>query len=210
MIDLGKIICKHDVRPYCRAPLRLADGRVVATCGVKLVCVDRFDGDASALMAAPEKVDATICKLLSGHENAKQWIPVASLVIPELDPCTHCGGLGYVAVSECGDCDGAGDFDHGHHVYTCKECDGEGETDIRPCGQDDPEGRECFRCSGSGRKAIPITVPGLIGAWGASSAELSKFPEGAEISPMALGDSELLALRGDGWIGVLSPMSAQF
>lgn len=208
-IDLSKITNPNDIREMCRAPLRLKDGRVVATCGVKLVCVASFDGDAAALMAAPERQDETICKLLAAHGDAKQWLPVSSLILPALDSCPHCGGHGHVTMTECEECDGEGEFEHGRHTYECKECDGDGESSSRPCGPDDPEGKECFKCSGSGYKPTPAVVPGLPPGVGANVAELARFPVGAEISAVPYGQSHMIALRGDGWIGVLSPMRVQ-
>lgn len=208
-IDLSKITNPNDIQEMCRAPLRLKDGRVVATCGVKLVCVASFDGDAAALMAAPEKIDDNICKLLAAHSDAKQWLPVSSLILPALDSCPHCGGHGHVTMTECKECDGVGEFDHGRHTYECEKCGGKGGTGTTPCGPDDPDGKPCSNCSGSGYKPTPVSVPGLPPGWGANNVELAKFPDDAEISAMVYGQAPMLALRGDGWIGMLSRMRVQ-
>ena len=167
MIDLSKITDQNDIREMCRVPLRLNDGRVVATDGYKLVCVDSFDGDASALMAATEPLNESICKMLAAHSGATDWQPVASLNMPAPDPCVKCMGSGALIATKC---------------------------------------EECSKCFGTGHQRTPVTVPGLPDARAADAAYLSAFPHDAEIAAMPYNGSHILALRGDGWIGVLAPM----
>lgn len=187
-IDLSKFTDPNDTRGYCRVQLRLNDGRVVATDGYKLVCVDSFDGDASALMAAPERQDESICKMLAAHSGATEWQPVASLNIPAPDPCVECGGTGALIATKC------------------KECDGEGTSGETPCAKDHPDGEECYKCFGTGHQRTAVTVPGLPDDRAADADYLSAFPPDAEIAVIPYGGSHMLALRGDGWIGVLMPM----
>lgn len=207
-IDLSKFSDKNDPREFCRAPSRLRDGRVVAGDGVALACVDSFDGDASTLRAAPEWLASTACKLLAAHEKANRWLPVSSLSMPATEPCGGCNGMGHVVQEDCADCDGVGEFEHGRYTYDCKECDGDGKKRTKPCAADDPEGKPCEKCSGSGHKPAGVSVPGLPSHLAVNIAYLSKFPADAEISAVTYGgySGYILALRGDGWIGVLMPM----
>lgn len=209
MIDLSKFTDPNDTRGYCRVQLRLNDGRVVATDGYKLVCVDSFDGDVSALMAAPERQDESICKMLAAHSGATHWQPVASLNIPAPDPCVKCMGSGALIATKCEECDGDGEFEHGRYTYDCQECGGNGTTDTAPCAKDNPDGEECSKCFGTGHKRTPVPVPGLPDDRAVDAKYLSAFPPDAEIAAMPSNGSHMIALRGAGWIGVLMPMQTR-
>lgn len=202
-IDLSKFVDPHDFRPYCREPIRLKDGRVVATDGRTVVCLDSYDGDASALMEAPANIDLAIVQHLAGVDLATQWASVAGLTFPELQACTRCGGSGSMVRRECTDCDGEGEFDHGMHTYECKACDGDGWVENRASTRDDPEAESCTYCGGAGvgGRAVYMDVPGMPKGVGADARLMLRFPVDSEF---AAGNCVLL--RGSGWRGVVMPL----
>lgn len=202
-IDLSKFVDRHDFRPYCREPMRLKDGRVVATDGRTIACPDVYAGDVSALIEAPANIDQAIVQHLAGVDAATKWAPISSLAFPEQQACQHCGGSGSMVRRECPDCDGEGEFDHGSHTYECKACGGDGFVESRAATRDDPDADSCVYCGGEGvgGRAVYMDVPGMPKGTGVDARLMSRFPADAEF---AAGNSVLM--RGNGWRGVVMPL----
>lgn len=205
-IDLTQFNNPTDFREYCRQPMRMRDGRVVATDGVSIMSPDQYDGDASTLMAAPANIEGSLDRaLVELPSRPREWHPLSGLTLPQPENCTVCQGKGYVVTDDCPDCDGDGEFQHGSHLYECKECDGEGNTHQEGCAADNPEGKKCWSCRGRGYGQTFVAIPGMPPRLGADLRLLSRFPADGEYS-VPPSDSEPIVLRGAGWRGVLMPM----
>lgn len=202
MIDIFKLTRPADPRKYCRAPTRMSDGRVVATNGAALIVVPQHDGEFEPTAPENEKkiIERTDLTALT------DWRPMASLVMPEMQPCGLCKGSRLIAETACPDCDGRGEFDHGNHTYACQECDGQGFTDSRMATAGDENTKHCHMCDGLGVAShYLVLVPGIQDGYALDARQIAQFPAGGEF---AVNDGTLdpVRLRGDGWVGLIMPM----
>ena len=203
MIDIYKLTRHADPRKMCRAPTRMSDGRVVATNGASLIVVPQHDGEFEP--TAPEN-EAKIIGL-TDLTSLTDWRPTSSLAMPELKPCGLCKGSLLIVETECPDCEGSGEFQHGSHTYTCGECDGDGFNKSRMATADDDNAKPCHECDGLGfaGRHQPVIVPGIQNGYALDARQIAQFPAGGEF---AVNDGTLdsVRLRGDGWVGLIMPM----
>ncbi len=178
--DIRKFSRVDDIRSYCTRPVMLKDGRVVATDGWSVLCVDAFDGDVVPLNQ--DRTDQSIVEGLAMHDDpARVWYPLSEVERPELTACKDCHGAGRVRYTDC------------------KECDGEGRHRTN-----DGKDNECDSCNGLGlgprytRMRLKGMPPKTLDV---DAVLMSRFPDDCEYSP---GDKVLL--RGEGWKAILMPM----
>lgn len=129
---------------------------------------------------------------------------------PQTQPCETCGGTG--KSQDCPSCDGTGDVQLDHmwqdaakkwhnddYECECQHCSGSGKVG--------GEGEQCDECDGKGATNKPTRV-----AFGPAFFDASQFVRlrslpGAQIHPQIKGAlMQPHPIRGDGWIGIISPM----
>lgn len=130
-----------DPRDYLQKPFRQA-GMIYATNGHFLVEI--ADDGRLLEYASPERLPKV--KTIIDRLRPADFVPIPDML--EMIPCATCGGAGMHARAECPECDGAGEFDHGSHMYECKHCDGEGYI-----GSDGVP-TTCLACDGIGETVV--------------------------------------------------------
>lgn len=210
MIDLTQFTNPFDLRTYCRKPIVLSTGMVVATDGATIMALDKYDGDVSVIPQAPKDIEAAITKHLSMIDQLQDWRPISSLPLPVQEPCSICNGSGRVNRVECDECDGAGEFLHGSHYYDCKACDGSGEAECSPAAKDSRGAQQCHGCHGTGQStaAAFMKIDGLPAGFGVDSRLLARYPADGEYAVSGAGNKSIL-LCGPGWRGAMLPMRKQ-
>lgn len=125
MFDLTKFCDSESSRYKLSRPWKIEDGRIVATDGRVLVCVDsdRYDGELIDTSTARVPDVTTI---LADIDQVTDWTP-----LPEPDNCDKCNNTGEI-VEGCRCFSGKCECPRCGKWHMCERCEGEGGTK-RPC-----------------------------------------------------------------------------
>lgn len=118
MTNITRFCATDSYRPWMNSPLR-RDGFLYATNGHIAV---RMQDDGAVYAGEHDDGKVVIALFAKCEALEYTWVAVPKVEADKI--CTHCGGTG--KTSACPDCDGAGEFDYGHHTYDCQECGGTG------------------------------------------------------------------------------------
>lgn len=182
---LAPFIGKNDPRAWLNAPIILR-GNLIGTNGHVCVCVaDAGAGKEETFLGS---VGGPLLKILENVESIEWSACLIDAGSVRTDPrvgddsCSVCSGTGNVAYEDCSDCGGVGEFEHGHHTYTCQECSGVGRIYLRSALEEDK--RECPECRGTGKTNVPSTIRDGESSIGMRNVcRLNRLPE-CQIDPV--------------------------
>lgn len=143
-------------------------------------------------------------------DDSPNWASEIPAGVPETEKCLTCGGTG--KSQACPSCDGTGEvsldhsfqgldgaWKHTSYEVECGLCNGLGKVG--------GEGEPCEDCDGTGAVNKPTAVAFGIAYFDASQLVRLKVLPGAQLHPQVDGKAmSPHAIRGDGWIGIISPM----
>lgn len=192
--QIAKFCAPNDIRTYMAKPMR-AGSWLYATNGHIAI---RVPYDPEIDVGTTEGMKADIAALFDRCLlSAVNRAPMPELPAPV--PCPACNGTGTAHV--CGTCDGEGEFEHDGELYDCKTCAGTGQVWSGNTYAGDKT--ECDTCGGTGEKRY---VPVEIGARKYQAHLLRLF---ANLGPseVAVSDGGVLHIVGDGFVGLVMPMT---
>lgn len=138
MTDITRFCAINSYRGWMNKPFR-REGFLYATNGHIAV---RMPNDALVDVGEGDESGKVIALFEKCEQAEYTWVAVPRVKASK--NCTHCDGAG--KTSECPDCDGKGEFEHGMYDYQCQRCDGAGA--VPPIIG--ARAYTCEACSGSG------------------------------------------------------------
>lgn len=202
MIDLTRFSAKDDIRDYLNSPYQ-EGGHAFATNGV--IAVMLLGGAQDGMKAVDEKMAGRVQALIAGTDKFDHELTV-TMPADTAKTCPICDGTGFTITTDCDDCDGAGEFEHGRHTYMCKECEGEG-VDLQPAKAGASGARECESCGGFGTESRFLSFDGPGGPYKFQEKYLRLALSLPGCRILVGGDNQAAArLEFDGGTGLLMPI----
>lgn len=206
-----------DVRFYLNHPLPVAGGAAASDGSIMIFAqgleVEPSAGVTKGTAVVVEHLERLV-RAVDEHSDAEGWIDASTIELGSQETCLRCMGSGFVTESDCPDCDGEGEFQHGSHWYDCKECEGAGASGTSPSTADIAHAIRCFECRSTGINARPMPFPGLPPGRSINSRYMISIQKHLPSARMKVIEhpgtkgTRVIAIRFDGGCGVVLPMQA--